>query len=195
MFLPAQLQQELLTEIHAQGLGDVAEDIVGDTSNFIDMKANVRKLDQQVGPLPLSLRIWYEEVGAVNLYGYHPEWLKYVRFPTHLMNYCDPLQVCVLGDTLVDHLLDLHQHTPMKHFEFAPDRHFKDNRAGSSTPYDISWQESVVDGVLLRNQTPNLTFVGYLRNCFHWAGFPGMATWPEVPADDLAILKEGLIPF
>jgi hypothetical protein len=192
VLLPAQLQEELRLEIRGLGLADVEEDILDGTDTIPDMKANISKLDQQIGPLPLALRVWYEQVGAVNFYGYHSGWLKYVQFPTHLMNYCDPLQVYVLDTSLVNHLLEKHRPTPMKHFEFASDENFKDNRSGSGTPYDIQWHEAGIDGML---PSSNLTFVKYLRTCFQWAGFPGMANWPEVPVDDLAILTEGLLPF
>lgn len=197
VFLPAQLQRELRLEIRGLGLEDVEEDILGDIAVVPDMSANMLTLDQQLGPLPLSLRIWYEEVGAVNLYGFHSGWTKYVQFPTHIMNYCDPLQVYTLDDTLVHRLLTKHQHSSMKHFEFAPDRNFKDNRSGSSTPYDIRWDVPRVDGLLPRDreEDENVTFVRYLRKCLQWAGFPGMADWPRIPVDDLAILTEGLLPF
>ena len=122
VFLPARLQEELRLELRGLGLEDVEEDILGDIAPIPDMKANILKLDQQLGPLPLALRVWYEEVGAVNFYGFHQGWLKYVQFPTHLMNYCNPLHVYLLDEALVHHLIDEHRYTPMKHFEFAPDR-------------------------------------------------------------------------
>ena len=160
-----------------------------------DMRANILNIERQIGPLPLALRVWYEQVGGINLYGFHPGWLKYIQYPTHLMNYCDPLQVYVLDDMLLSRLLEKHRERPMKHFEFAPDRNFKDNRSGTSTPYDIQWHDAGIDGTLPLNSSPKVTFVEYLRICFRWGGFPGMANWPEVPVEDLATLTRGLLPF
>lgn len=195
LFLPARLPDELRGEVSALELDDVEDDVLDGIEMLPDMRGNVALLDERIGPVPLALRGWYERVGAVNLYGYHSAWASFVRRATHLMNACDPLQVCALDAALVQRLLDKHSHGRMKHFEFAPDPNYKDNRSGSSTPYDIYWDTPCIDGTLPRSQTPPLTFVQYLRECFRWAGFPGMAEWPAVPTEDLAFLTDGLLPF
>jgi len=111
------------------------------------------------------------------------------------MSYCNPLQVAVLDSSLVDQLVHINRLGQNQRLEFAPDRHFKDRYAGSSTPHVIMWKEAGIDGELPPNPDPGMTFVKYLRLCIRWAGFPGMSTWADVPQDDLAMLTEGLLPF
>ncbi len=38
-------------------------------------------------------------------------------------------------------------------------------------------------------------FVEYLRTCFRWAGFPGLAQAPKPPLDEIAILTRSLLPL
>ena len=52
------------------------------------------ELEQAIGPVPLSIHAWYEEVGAVNFYGSHPRWPS--------MADCDPLHAFTLPDASVD---------------------------------------------------------------------------------------------
>jgi hypothetical protein len=167
-----------------------------------DMQAHIEELDRLVGPLPLSLRAWYTEVGAVNFYGYHPDWARFTRLPEdlpiprerYLMSECDPLQVCVLDDARVGALRDLHARGLFHQFEFAPDRYFKDYTAGSSTPFAFSAPNPSMDATLGVYE-PRPTFVEYLRRCLRWAGFPGMAEWPSTPDADLSFVTEDLVPF
>jgi hypothetical protein len=39
----------------------------------------VEALENGVGPLPLSIRAWYMEIGAVNFYGYFAPWENLAR--------------------------------------------------------------------------------------------------------------------
>jgi len=75
----------------------------------------------------------------------------------------------------------------------APDIYHKSNYSGGGG-YDLSLPDANVDAVLL-NEDHHQTFVGYLRNSFAWAGFPGLER--EKGRDDnlLTMLREGLLPF
>jgi len=195
VFLPGPFHDEVRSEIRALGLGSVEDDVLYGIDAIPDQKGNIQRLDQNIGPIPLSIRGWYEHVGAVNLYGHYAGWLNYVHSPNYLMEQCDPLQAAVLDSALVDKFTQDQQLWPVRQFEFAPDTYFKDRRSGGSTPYTISWNEAGIDGRLLSWPDPQMTFVKYLRLSFQWAGFPGMADWAEVPEDDLAMLKQGLLLF
>lgn len=168
-----------------------------------DMRAHVEELERLVGPLPLSLRAWYTEVGAVNFYGFHPSWVRFMSLPDdlpvardrYLMSECDPLQVCVLDAARMEALREQHAARGRLHqFEFADDPYFKDYTAGSSTPFVFGVPNPSMDGTL-SGSIPRLTFVEYLRRCLHWAGFPGMAAWKSTPDDDLSFVTEVLVPF
>jgi hypothetical protein len=192
VFLPPSIRDESRTEAQIPGLESPDDDLLDDSSST-DMRAHIRELDRIAGPLPLSLRGWYEWVGAVNLFGYHPGWVSYVALSHHLMAYCDPLQVCALDDARMAELLFSHRLQRLAWFEFAVDPYVKNFTSGSSTPYAIDIRGAGIDGVVVG--FPPMTFVQYLRKCFRWAGFPGMAEWPTTPTEDLAHLTQGLLPF
>lgn len=79
--------------------------------------------------------------------------------------------------------------------EIAPDALHKANISGGS-PYAIAIPDPGADAPVLELDAPYArTFVGYLRECFRWGGFPGLADEPDPPTAELARLTEGLLPF
>jgi len=207
VFLPAQLAEEYRARVNSLSLGDHGPDMFDPGVDAPDMQAHVEELDRLVGPLPLSLRAWYTEVGAVNFYGYHPGWARFmplsVDLPVgadrYLMSECDPLQVCVLDAAHMDALRDeLAARGRLHQFEFAEDPYFKDYTkdytAGSSAPFALAVPNPSMDGTL-DGYDPHLTFVEYLGHCIRWAGLPGMAQWKDTPADDLVFVTEDLVSF
>jgi hypothetical protein len=54
--------------------------------SFVPADDETRRLvtdaERRVGPLPLSLRVWCEVVGEVNLMGSHPKLSTYIQFPS-----------------------------------------------------------------------------------------------------------------
>lgn len=172
------------------------------------MSSYVDEIEQLVGPVPLSMRAWYEEVGGVNFYGYHAEWAQRYRswrpsmlehgISTALLSECDPLIVYPLDKALMTRLRREYKAGKPYPFEFAEDRYFKDYYNGSSTPYVFHLPNASADSLLycFAYDQP-VTFVDYLRTAIlRWAGFPGLAQWPsDVPVDDIAFLTQGLITF
>ena len=202
VFLPARLAEEYHGYIVSLGLDDLGPEMFDPGAAAPDMRAHVEELDRMIGPLPLSLRAWYTEVGAVNFYGFHPEWTHFTRLPKilkvspdrYLMTECDPLQVCVLDATRVDAAREQYAQGRLRQFKFAADRYFKDGTAGSSTPFALATPNPAMDATLVGYE-PRITFVEYLRHCLRWAGFPGMAEWTSTPDDDLTFVTAGLVPF
>ncbi|MGZ3680003.1 MAG: hypothetical protein ACXWQR_15850 [Ktedonobacterales bacterium] len=196
LFLPARMGEQGRTETREamdwEGLEGVLEELLEAYDIYPDMPKHFREVESMIGRLPLSLRVWYEEVGAVNFYGYHPRWSDYVDMGA-TMTYGDPLQLCVLDDAHMAHLRERHQRGQLHAFEFAPDPYFKDYTAGSSTPFSILPSDAI-DGELT-SYPSRPTFVHYLRLCMRWAGFPGMAEWSRVPEDDIAFCTRDLLPF
>jgi hypothetical protein len=140
-------------------------------------------LEAEIGRLPLALRIWFEEVGRVDLNGAHGEW----RF-----EYPDPLVV----DAPVEYIRSEHAEWAAARgtewdrgmtFEvpIAPDYLHKANVSGGM-PYGLVVPEPAVDGLLLW-EPHQTTFVEYLRIAFRMGGMPG---WQREPA----LLEEWALP-
>lgn len=211
VFLPANLE-DLNKDIF-----DIDEFI--QQNNLIDQKGVDRSIEERneytstnehkglLSSFPLSMRAWYEQVGGVNFYGFHPRWTKEYASEfspssidvegNYLMNKCDFLMIAPLADARV-----IAQHNvTIEHevFEFAPDQHEKCYLAGGKSPYRFLFPNPQADFFLPRfswSQEASLSFVDYLRtSLLTWAGFPGMATWPKVPEEDLAFLTKNLTPF
>lgn len=73
----------------------------------------------------------------------------------------------------------------------SPDQYFKYLYSGGV--YEVSLRGHA-DAPLL-HEWHNTTFVGYLRECFQWGGFPGWARMERRPEEDLAFLTQGLLPI
>lgn len=173
-------------------------------------------LEQEVGPLPLSLRAWYEEVGCANLVGLFPvdDLGRYQRF-------LSTAQSVALGQEFKDQLQQKRQEWPCHHdidplwvyplsiaregilqpayserryvLSLAPDEYFKYLYPGGGT-YSIALPCGAADAVL-DGEWHHTYFVDYLRQCFQWAGFPGLACRPSVPQSELEYLTENLLPI
>src|SRR5512138_2686422 len=93
-----------------------------------DSERDLRKLEEAIGPLPISLVAFWQQVGSVDLIGWLPSW------PTAL----DPL-VVERPATGVSELDEREfQLETLGHFEasLAPDTFHKDNVSGGS-PYTV----------------------------------------------------------
>ena len=168
------------------------------------MASYIDEIEQFVGPVPGSIRAWYETVGGVNFYGYHAGWHQLFssflpndmakKIKPTLMSHCDPLLVYPLNKAFMRQLHQEYVPGTRYTFEFAPDRFFKDYYSGGGgSPYSFYLPDARADAWLA---DPFDTFVRYLRtSILSWAGFTGMADWPTVPQDDLILLTEGLIAF
>lgn len=145
---------------------------------------DIATLENQVGPIPLSLLAFWREVGAVDLVGMHPAW------PSLL----DPLVVYPPEAVLVD-LEAWQDHDASEDFEgsLAPDILHKDNISGGE-PYSVQLPDSSAD-FLLRYEQHELYFVPYLRVAIlQWGGFPGLDQNRQ-PFPFLANLLRHLEPF
>ena len=128
--------------------------------------AQIRKLEKAAGgPLPLSLRAYYEEVGGVSLMGSHPVLNPLEQGPG------DPLVVAP-----IEEMLQMIESFGMEGDDelglwIAPDDFHKANVSGGE-PYTIKIPDPKADGPFLY-EFHNTTFVKYLRIAFQWGGFPG----------------------
>ncbi|MEO7714713.1 MAG: hypothetical protein ABIY70_00805 [Capsulimonas sp.] len=160
-----------------------------------DITTQLDTLETAVGALPLSLRAWYEAVGAVDFMGFHAQWRAI---------YPDPL---VVNELELEYRLDSYRDWREEcdeegeeemgpyEYEFAPDFYHKANVSGGA-PYGIALPCLTADATA-ENEPHRTTFVDYLRICFQWGGFPGLdPNIAEVNSTQhIAYLTEGLLPL
>lgn len=149
------------------------------------------RFEKQIGgPLPLSLRHWFEQVGAVNLMGHH-EAINPVDGP----NAADPLVIFDYREAAdSDYGEDLEDREDDGKIELAlaPDALHKAHTSGGD-PYSMLVPDPAADAPFEWDQKS--TFVEYLRIAFAWGGFPGWAHAEPGgrPQKEIDFLKEGLL--
>ncbi len=162
-----------------------------------DTPYRLATLEKLTGPLPLSIRVWCEEVGSVNFTGNHPDWPEEDDIDT----FRDPLVVEPLLDVFDEYVYwqyglseGIFEGEEAVRFPLSvsPDE-FRKAQVSSGSTYKILVPSHAVDATL-EGEWHETTFVNYLRACFKWGGFPGFARYPEHlrPRDALAYLTEGL---
>lgn len=151
--------------------------------------SQIKKLEKAAGgPLPISLRAWFEQVGGVSLMGSHD-----VINPKNSRTAADPLVVAPPSQLL--QMLDFEEGEGEEGLSLwlAPDDLHKANVSGGD-PYQINIPNPAADAPFEceRHET---TFVNYLRLTFEWGGFPGWDGAADAPLDTIATLREGLLPI
>jgi hypothetical protein len=138
------------------------------------------------GPVPLSIRAWYQYVGYVSLEGVH-----------ELLNprgnaVADPLVIQPV-DKLYTAICYALPGKPAK-LGLSPNdiRKAKPPRLPSIGEYSITLPNASAD-CLFEDEWRNISFVNYLRKAFEWAGFPGWERDPNPPREMISRLTEGLL--
>lgn len=179
-----------------------------------DARVQLAALEVRVGLIPLSLRAWYEYVGAVNLVGMYPVedstdpegFTGYVQWKRSIGNQqgrqasvgfidhdLDPLYIDGL-DTALRHLDITLSHGYVCEIDLAPDEWLKYGVSGGG-PYSITLPNPAADALVGGAEWHRTTFVDYLRTCFMWGGFPGLACKTRRPEKELAFLTRDLLPI
>jgi hypothetical protein len=173
---------------------------------------HLQRLDALAGPLPLSLRAWWEIVGTVSLQGVFEDGLGEGHDPTAWPQpMCDPLMVDPLGYVLqqLDEGADVSREGGFL-VDLSPDIYHKANQSGGA-PYAVCLPDRRIDTPLLNvllllpvpaeAQRPYVevetkeTFGQYIRRSFQWAGFPGFAFLPDPQMERLRPLLEKMLPL
>ncbi|MCM3874414.1 MAG: hypothetical protein ND895_27300 [Pyrinomonadaceae bacterium] len=156
-----------------------------------EVEASIAFLEENIGKVPLALSSFYRVVGCVDFTGGHPEWEG--------CEYPDPIVVDPVAYSVSEAQEFLELESPNDYtisnsgifrIPIAPDYYHKEDVSGGLW-YGIEVPNENEDPELLE-EWHHTTFVGYLRLCFEWGGFPGLGrdetrhSWP------LATLKEGL---
>lgn len=95
-----------------------------------------------------------------------------------------------LGDPDDPGALDDEGWTGRYAMEIAPDACHKANTSGGG-PYHVIFPDPAADAPVQELYAPSL--VAYLRECFRWGGFPGLADVAEPPMEEVERLREGLL--
>ncbi len=180
----------------------------------------IAELERRAGVLPLSLRAFYEIVGAVNFVGAAPEaWRDWHSTPDGLdALYVYSAEVAVedaitwreqYGDVTEEEwdlpgldeedLCDARAYAALPHdcwlVPIAPDEWHKYDISGCGA-YEIAIPNLAADARLL-TQRHRTTFVNYLRICLRWAGFPKLEQIPGAASalSGLSALTRDLLPI
>jgi hypothetical protein len=159
-----------------------------ETEHYLD------EIESLAGILPLSIRYFYQAIGAVSFMGTPPEhWkTKEEYFPNRMneIHSIDPLYLVSLQQILQQKrykLLD-------EGYEIylAADEWFKEYKHDMGG-YGIRVPETRIDPDFLY-EWHQTTFYNYLRICFEWGGLPGLEC-ATVPPSELVYLREGILPI
>jgi hypothetical protein len=167
---------------------------------------DVLEVETTLGPLPPSLRAFYEIVGAID---FRQSFKQLVNIHER-EGRTDVPEVLFLGeaDPLVVHpiqeILDELAAKPKKlYFCFAPDEFHKANYSGGEN-YHLNLPNLAADAPVLGMYGVDETFVEHLRVCFRFGGFRGHIEcepegdkgWKVPPRTEIARrLAEGLLPL
>jgi hypothetical protein len=161
-----------------------------------DVQNHLARLEQIVGPIPLSLRAWYEVVGSVDLTGSHLNFLDFfdlAPLPDPLATYSIERVVALCVQEYGSHGHKYHGSDKMFMVPIGPDEYRKVDMSGGDS-YEIVAPNHSADALLL-NSWHKTTFIGYLRVCLRWGGFAGFEdanTRPEGIDTVISRLTQGL---
>jgi hypothetical protein len=137
--------------------------------------AAITRIEREVGVLPLALKLFWRQVGSVDLRGHHAEWHG-CEYPDPLVVYPPSIAIRELDEFLGDKEERLSCDFPYL-VPIAPDDYHKENVSGGMW-YNVS-VPAVADDPPLNDEWHHTTFVDYLELAIQWAGFPGLSRSPE----------------
>ncbi len=167
-----------------------------------DGSAVTAAMEAICGPLPLSLKAFYEIVGGIDLRGANPDW----------DDLYDPLMVASGAEVLQDLCVQRTEHEeearnglPAVPFilYYAPDFLVKEGISGVGMVY-VAVASPAADAPLSFEDKPlEVGFVQSLRNSFCWGGFQGLISEEAqfdlyhmpTPPTSLAALTAGFLPL
>jgi hypothetical protein len=134
----------------------------------------IARIEREVGVVPLALKLFWLEVGSIDLCGYHPAW-KGCEYPDPLQVYPPSIAIKELDEFLSDRDERLRCDFPYC-VPIAPD--FKHKAGVSGGMWYSVTIPAVADDPPLSDEWRRTTFVGYLEAALQWAGFPGLLRCP-----------------
>lgn len=152
-----------------------------------DSEAKLDRIERRIGPMPLSVKAFFIEVGGIAFNGRLPGWT---------VRYADPLEVYTSLDGLDDLLADMIEQGAAAYLELSADHLHKANISGGP-PYGVRLPNPCADAPWEYDDLhPSVGFVGYLRAAFAEGGLPGWRRTPgDQPPADADALTADLLPF
>ena len=144
-------------------------------------EAAIARIEREVGPLPLALKLFWRHVGSVDLTGRPPAGWDGCEYPDPLVVAPPSHAVVELKGFLADRAERLRRNYPYV-VPIAPDEYHKADASGGMF-YNVS-VPAAADDPRLNDERHTLTFVAYLELAVRWGGFPGLDrcrdrhTWP-----------------
>lgn len=143
----------------------------------------IREIESSIGSLPLALKLFWLQVGSIDLSGAHPAWKA--------SGYLDQLVVFPSAYALYEFKEYLEDRAECDRYNqpyvvpIAPDYFHKANVSGG-LPYSVSVPVVADDPPLNETPLPE-TFIEHIENALKFGGFPGLATCPDHtwPVDSL----------
>jgi hypothetical protein len=137
--------------------------------------AAIARIEREVGVLPLALKLFWQQVGSVDLCGRHPDW-DGCDYPDPLVVYPPSVAIQELDEFLADKEERLRCNLPYL-VPIAPDDYHKGGVSGGMW-YNVS-VPAMDDDPPLNEEWHHSTFVRYLELAVQAAGFPGLSRSPE----------------
>jgi hypothetical protein len=188
---------ELIARLHSAGYAFEADPLVP-----LDVATRDRldEFEVEIGPLPLSLRAFYENVGTVDLRQSHEQIVHWAERETQEVD-----EVLFLGEydpIVVETVIDPDPDRPDPDlYYFAPDEFHKANYSGGEN-YHVRLPDPAADFRIWGMYGLEEYFVTYLRASFAYGGFRGRLgaegerAWKDAPDIRLPYeLARGLIPI
>jgi hypothetical protein len=135
----------------------------------------IERIEREIGPLPLAIKLFWRRVGSVNFMGEHPEW-EGCAYPDPLVVFPPIYALDELDQFLADREERLRCDFPYV-VPIAPDPINKENASGGMW-YNLN-VPAVADDPPLNDEQHGTTFVNYLDLAIRWGGFPGLDRCPE----------------
>jgi hypothetical protein len=141
----------------------------------------IEQIENEIGALPLSLKLFWQRVGSVNFCGGHPDWeldpdCEPEGYPDPIVVYPPSVALEELEEFLSDKEERLRSHLPFV-VPIAPDFYHKADVSGGMW-YNLS-VPAVADDPPLNDEWHKTTFLNYLEITIKWGGFPGLERYPK----------------
>lgn len=152
-------------------------------------------LEQLVGSVPLSLKYWYKEVGSINLVGLFSSVDQKEGMSRDDGCLLDPLFIYPI-DVVIEMVHQQKESGAWLLFPslaLSPDCYYKYGLSGTGS-YSIPLPCLCFD-TQITLESSSTTFIDYLRSCFQWGGFPGLAYKKQLSDEMLHFLTKDLMPF
>jgi hypothetical protein len=135
----------------------------------------IARIEKEAGLLPEALKLFWLRIGSVDLCGSHSKW-EGTEYPDPLVVAPVSFALTELEDFLSDKEERLRFNCPYC-VPIAPDYFHKANVSGGMY-YNVSVPALAADPPL-NDEWHKTTFVNYLEIALSWAGFPGLARYPD----------------